>query len=438
MSISNPPDDGRLKTATALVHAELERRQDELVAMVAELVRRPSVLGEEAAAQAYVAEQMRKSGLEVDVWELDESLRDLPGAGDPGVPFAGRPNVAGVAHGAGGGRSLVLNGHIDVVSPEPVADWSTDPWTPTIIGDRMYGRGAFDMKSGLAIITLLPRVLNDLGIRLCGDVIVQSVIEEESSGNGALAASLRYSANAAIVAESMNGDFVYGHVGVMWFKVVIEGQATHAATASRGVSAISKAVPVILALEALDRRLNDAIHPAFDGIPHPVGVNIGVIAGGDWPSTLAGRCELRCRMGFFPDRTVKEMRAEIAAALDEAARGDEWLTAHPPQVVFFGHHSNGSLVSLDEPFVTMLEVWHERVTGLPMRYRVETGTLDSRYYNALGIPSGCYGATGANAHAANEWLDLTSLIPAAQVLAGFMLEWCGVAELPARAIGEGR
>jgi acetylornithine deacetylase len=348
------------------------------------------------------------------------------------VPFAGRPNVAGVLRGAGGGRSLVLNGHIDVVSPEPVADWATDPWEPAIRDGRMYGRGAYDMKPGIAIGALLPRVLNDLGIRLAGDLIVESVIEEESSGNGALAASLRYPADAAIVTESVNGDFVYGHVGVMWFKIAIEGRATHAATAARGVSAISKAVPVILAMEALDRRLNEKIHPAFEGIPHPVGVNIGVIDGGDWPSTLAGRCELSCRMGFFPDRTVEEMRAELDAALAEAARGDEWLTAHPPRITFYGHHSGGSLVSLDEPVVQLLGAWHERINGRPMRTRVETGTLDTRYFNALGIPSGCYGATGGNAHSANEWLDLASLIPAAKVLAGLALEWCGVAELPAR------
>ena len=181
--------------------AAIEGRRDEVVETVAELVRRPSLLGQEAAAQAYVAEHLRGSGMEADVWEMDDTLKQLPNAGDSGVPFAGRPNVAGIARGAGGGRSLILNGHIDVVSPEPVSAWTHDPWGAEIVGDRMYGRGAFDMKSGVGLNLFLARVLNDLGIRLAGDLIIHSVIEEECTGNGALSASLRDHADAALVTE---------------------------------------------------------------------------------------------------------------------------------------------------------------------------------------------------------------------------------------------
>lgn len=412
---------------TERVWTELDRRRDEIVAVVADLVRRPSELGDEAAAQAYVASHLRESDTAVDVWESDESLKTLPGAGDAGVPFAGRPNVAGTVRGAGGGRSLILNGHIDVVSPEPLGDWSSDPWEPRIAGERMYGRGAYDMKSGIALNLILPRVLRDLGIQLRGDLIVQSVIEEECSGNGALDASRRYRADAALVTEPMDGDFVHAHVGVIWFDVAIEGRASHAATALDGVNAISKAVSVIRALEELDRQLNERTHPAFAGIPHPVGVNVGVISGGDWPSTLAGRCVLRCRTGFYPGTSVTEMRADIDAAVRRAAEGDDWLTNHPPVVTYTGHHSPGSVVSLDESFVQTLGAWHRRVIGKPMHTRAGTGTLDMRYFNLAGIPSGCYGATGANAHAADEWLDVNSLVPTAKVIAGFLLDWCGVA-----------
>ncbi len=427
--------DEQLRVAVERVHEEVERREDELIATIGDLVRLPSPLGLEAPAQTYVAEHLRASGARVDVWESDESLKQLPGAGDPGVLFAGRPNVAGVFAGAGGGRSLILQGHIDVVSAEPVEDWSYDPWQATIVGDRMYGRGAYDMKCGIAGNMLLPRILCDLGIELRGDLIVQSVIEEECSGNGALDASRRYQADAALVAESMNGDFVFAHVGVMWFKIEIAGKTSHAARALEGVNAISKAVPVIQALEALDRRLNEERHPAFAAIPHPVGVNIGMIAGGDWPSTLAGRCELRCRMGVYPGHTIEEMRGEIDTALRLAAADDDWLSERPPVVTYYGHQSPGSIVALDEPFVQTLGEWHARVTGRPLRYRADTGTLDMRYYNFAGMPSGCYGAAGANPHAADEWLDLRSLVPTVQVLAGFVLDWCGIAGIPDAARG---
>ncbi len=117
--------------------------------------------------------------------------------------------MAGVHKGAGGGRSLIVQGHIDVVSPEPVEAWSTDPWQPTIVGDRMYGRGAHDMKSGDALNLMLPRLLRDLGIQLAGDLIIQSVIEEECTGNGALDAARSYHAGAAVITESTGGRFTH-------------------------------------------------------------------------------------------------------------------------------------------------------------------------------------------------------------------------------------
>jgi acetylornithine deacetylase len=180
---------------------EIDSREDELIDTVAELVRRPSPLGTEADAQSYVADHLAASGLEVDVWDLDDSIKELANAGDSGVPFPGRPNVAGTRKGAGGGRSLIVQGHIDVVSPEPVAAWSYDPWEPTVVGDRMYGRGAYDMKSGDALNLMLPRLLRDLDIQHAGDLIVQSVIEEECTGNGALDAARRYRADAAVITE---------------------------------------------------------------------------------------------------------------------------------------------------------------------------------------------------------------------------------------------
>ncbi len=166
--------DPRVERATARLWAAIEERQDELTTLVAELTRRPSPLGQEAAAQAYVAEHLDVSGLQVASWDLDDTLRTTPEGGDSGVPFAGRPNVAGALRGGGGGRSLILNGHIDVVSPEPVAAWMHDPWAAEIVDGRMYGRGAFDMKSGVAMNLFLARLLRDLDITLMGDLTVQS------------------------------------------------------------------------------------------------------------------------------------------------------------------------------------------------------------------------------------------------------------------------
>jgi len=426
--VTNRNAEPSLSPALARLWAEVDARRDEMIATVAELVRRPSLLGEEAAAQAYVADHLRDAGLETASWDLDDALKALPNAGESGVPFAGRPNVAGVRRGSGGGRSLILNGHIDVVSPEPASAWSRDPWGAEIVGSRMYGRGAYDMKSGVALNLLLPRFLRDAGIELAGDLIVQSVIEEECTGNGALDMARRYPADACLVTEPTGGTFTHAHVGVLWFRVAVEGVSWHAMQASKGVNAIVKSVPIIQALGELDRRLNDApSHPAFAGLEHPINLNIGVIRGGDWPSTVAGACELHCRLACFPGQEVTEVRAEIERTVRAAAQLDPWLREHPPAVSYDGFQSAGSVVSMDEPAVRLLGAWHERVTGRPMAPQVGTGINDMRYFNFAGIPAGCYGALGANGHAADEWLDLDSLVPTAKVLGAFLLDWCGVA-----------
>ncbi len=122
------------------------------------------------------------------------------------------------------------------------------------------------------------------------------------------------------------------------------------------------------------------------------------------------------------------MRQEIEAAVRLACEGDEWLRAHPPLITYDGFQSAGSIVSVDEPSVKLLGTWHQRVTGDVLRFRSGTSINDMRYYNFVNIPAGCYGASGGNPHAADEWLDLNSLVPTAKVLGGFVLEWCGVTE----------
>lgn len=405
----------------------IEERRDELIQTVADLVRFQSVLGQEAGVQEYVAYHLRASGLETESWDLDESIKQAPNAGESNVPFAGRPNVTGKRAGLGGGRSLILNGHVDVVSPEPVSAWRYDPWAAEIIGDRMYGRGAYDMKSGVALNLFLSRLLNDLRIPLRGDLTIHSVIEEECTGNGALAASLRDRADACIVTEPHFGEYTRGHLGVIWFKIRIEGKSAHAGHAWQGVNAIVKAAPIVLALRDLDTRLNEYVHPLWAGVTHPINLNVGVIQGGDWPSTVPGDCLIHCRTSFFPSMSKEDVRAEIESAIAAVVRSDNWLGEHPPVITYDGFQTDGVILNPDEPFLRVLANASETVLGRPMPGRIATAVNDMRYYNFRGVPSTCYGASGGNAHAADEWLDLTSMVPAAKVLAKFIVDWCGVA-----------
>jgi len=417
----------RAAEARGALFEAIDHRADELAEVVAELVRRPSELGHEALVQDYVASHLRGSHAAVEVWDIHESVLQEPNAGNSGVPFTGRPNVTGKIPGMGGGRSLILNGHVDVVSPEPVDQWSHDPWGAEIAGNKLFGRGAFDMKSGVAANLFLPRLLDDLGIRLQGDLTVHSVIEEECTGNGTLAASLRNSADAALVTESVGRTTPSGHLGVIWFRVRVQGRSAHAGWASRGVNAIVKSVPIIQALHQLDADLNIDVHPAYAGIDHPINLNIGVMHAGDWPSTVPGDAELRCRVSFFPTMSREAMHHTIESRIAGACAGDEWLEAHPPVVVYDGFDTDGCEMDWSDPFIAALERASLDATGLPLNPQVSTAVNDMRYYIFRGIPSTCYGAEGGNAHAVDEWLDLASMPRLARTMASLLVDWCGVA-----------
>ena len=207
------------------------------------------------------------------------------------------------------------------------------------------------MKSGVGLNLCLPAILQRAGIDLAGDLMVHSVIEEECTGNGALAASLRDSAHAAIVTEPQFSSYTLAHLGVIWFRVHIDGISTHAGHAWQGVNAIVKSVPVINALTALDESLNLQVDPIWEGIPHPINLNIGVIQGGDWPSTVPGSCDLHCRVSFFPSVSVDDMQDTITAAIAEAARHDPWLQDHPPVVTFDGFRTAGVILDENEPML---------------------------------------------------------------------------------------
>jgi acetylornithine deacetylase len=422
MSTGTRADDARRTLFEAI-----DQRAGELIDITAELVRRPSELGHEALVQEYVAEHLHGSTSDVDVWDLDDSILSEPNAGNSGVPFPGRPNVTGKIAGAGGGKSLILNGHIDVVSPEPVDQWTHDPWGAEIVDNRMFGRGAYDMKSGVAANLFLPRLLKDTGIQLKGDLTIHSVIEEECTGNGSLAASLRDRADGALVTESVGRRSTIGHLGVIWFRVAITGRSAHAGWATQGVNAIVKAVPIIQALHQLDADLNVNVHPLYAGVDHPINLNIGVIRSGDWPSTVPGDCEIRCRVSFFPDMSREEMHRAIETTIAAACAGDAWLEKHPPVVTYDGFNTNGCAIDVDEPFIRALENASLDATDFPLEPYMSTAVNDMRYYIFQGVPSTCYGAEGGNAHAVDEWLDLPSMPKLARTMASLLVDWCEIA-----------
>jgi len=412
---------------------QVERNWEREVEFLRGMVRRPSTLGDEALVQRFVAQELEEMGLETAVWEINHAqIARLPGYSPVEWSFAGRPNVAATwKSSSASGRSLILNGHVDVVPATPEHHWTHDPWGGEISDGLMYGRGAADMKSGVAAMIYAVRALREAGVELAGDVTLETVIEEECTGNGALAARARgYTADAAIIPEPLGQTALEAQVGVMWARVTVRGRGAHAERASESVNAILKAYPLIRAVKELEETVNDPSmrHPLFEDNAHPLNYNVGVVRGGDWTSSVPEECTFEVRVSCYPDESLDEIEIRFKEHLLSAAKSDEWLSENPPEISFYAFRAEGCTVDRNEPIFASLQEHHRSVTGKDLNFFSFTGTTDIRFFNLYhGIPATCYGPIGANLHAPDEWVELASVKEVTKVLSLAMMGWCGVA-----------
>ena len=235
----------------------IEGSRQELIRFLQDMIRTPSPVGEEHDVQMFVADKLKAMGLELDIWEPDvEDVKQYPDFVTYPVlderGFKGRPVAVGTLKGSGGGRSLMLQGHLDVMPAGNLELWEHDPWSGVIEGDRMYGRGTYDMKGGdTAMIMALDSVVK-AGVKLKGDVIVECVIDEEQSGASTLACCARgYKADAAIITEPTECQIEVATEGFHWADVKITGKQAHCAHRWEGVSALEKGCKIYEAIEDL-------------------------------------------------------------------------------------------------------------------------------------------------------------------------------------------
>jgi len=386
--------------------------------LLVDLVEAPTVLGQEESGQAVIERAWRDCGLEPRSVPLDaERIRAAEGASPFAWSVEGKRNVV-ADWGSGNGRSLILNGHIDVVPPAAESLWSRPPYQAVRDGDWLYGRGSCDMKSGLAAIAGAVRGLIHAGATPAAPVQLQSVVEEECTGHGALQCVLDgLDADACVIAEPHPDHMTLAQVGVLWFHVTVSGRPEHAARATQGFNAIEAMYPVIAALRELEARLNEDPPPPFDAFEHPINLNPGVIAGGDWPSTVAATCTLSCRIGLFPGMDPAQMMRLV----------EETLAPTQAQVSYDGFACEGSVVGADEPVVTVLGDAYARLHGDRPALRATTATTDARHFVRAGIPAVCFGPRGERMHGIDERVSLRSVTESAQVLALFIRDWCGLA-----------
>ena len=389
------------------------------IRLAQDLVRVPSVTGNERAVQDLVALSLEEAGLEVDRFEADlDQLKAHPRFPGMEVDRTEAVLVAGLL-GQKGERSLILNGHVDVV---PVGDrhsWHASPWSAHIQAGRLFGRGACDMKAGLAVGISAAAALKKSGLPLRGRLVVQSVVGEEDGGIGSFAMAERgYRADAAYVLEPTRLRLIPAQAGALSFRLRISGRSAHASVRYEGVSAIEKFELVEARLRQLERALNQETHPLFAQYPVAYALSIGRVRAGSWSSTVPDELECEGRVGVPVGTASAEVRGLFAAALADAAQRDAWLNEHPPRLEWYGGQFDAVEVDANLPAFVALQAAHADEFGVPPELVGAPYGSDMRLLvHEAETPAILYGPGDIRqAHVSDEWIAVNEIVQAVRVV----------------------
>jgi len=413
------------------VFEEIDREKEEMVSTARQLVRIPSVVGKELEAQKFIEGKLKEMGLKVDTFEAKlEEVKDHETFIQVPYPYENRPNVVGVLEGSSQARSLIINGHVDVVSPEPVDRWTFDPWGGEIRDGKLYGRGALDMKGGLIANLFALKAILKSGFKPKGKLIWESVVEEEAGGGGgALACFSRgYKADGMFIPEPSSEKVWVQHNGILYFRVRVVGQTAHAALSHTGVNAIGKMNRIHDALVALDeKRAREHPYPLLEKASggRSCNLNIGTYHAGDWASSVAGMATMECRIGFIPGEKGKDVEKEVEETIARVAQGDPWLRERPPAVEWYGWHTEPWVQDEKHPFVQAFLKSAAPVLGKEPEISGFTGGLDTRFGPHFGTPGFVFGPRGDRFHGPDEYVEIDSIQTVTRVLAKFVIDWCG-------------
>ncbi|CAM3289236.1 acetylornithine deacetylase [Paenibacillus lupini] len=410
---------------------QVEERQDELLALLADLVAFPTVsppARNTMQAQQFMEEQLSSLGFETELWEV----------------YPGDPNVTAVRKGTNNGayRSLLLNGHMDVAEVGDSSEWSVDPFRLSVLDGRAYGRGTADMKGGLAAMLFAVKLLLEAEIELKGDLLFQSVIGEEAGEAGTRACMERgCTADFAIVADTSHMA-VQGQGGVITGWVTVQSPVTHhdamrsrmihAGGGLHGASAIEKMAKLITGLQELERHW--AVTKSYPGfLPGSNTINPAVIEGGRHAAFIADRCSLWITVHFYPDEDYESVAAEIEEHLLRVAQGDPWLRHNPPEFRWGGRsmiEERGEIfpslkLDQDDDGVKALLTNHEKVLKREAEVGMTPTVTDAGWIGRAGIPTVIYGPGElGKAHAVDESLDIRELVDYTKVMIAFIADWC--------------
>jgi acetylornithine deacetylase len=426
----------------------VDQAADRIVGTLADLIAFPSVVPvdptkagpAERQCQDYLRDRLAALGFATDLWDPDgpalfAKYRGRPGA-HAGRSFDGRPILAGRLPGGGGGRSLMLTGHIDVVPPGPSGHWRTDPFTAAVQDGRVFGRGAVDMKGGVACMLMAATVVHELGLPLAGDLLFTTVVDEEIGGMGALAMVDRgYRADAGILPEATALALSPVCHGILWGKIRIDGIGGHAELKPQGwdqggpVDAIWLMRQILDGIDILNRRwANDPRkqHPLMD-LPNQVIVT--QIVAGEHPSSCAGAAEIVIDVQYLPWEKDEQglggkVKREVEAHLAAICQADPWLARHPARLEWL-LDADCAEVPADHPFLDLMEAVARDVGVAPRRWGLGAHS-DMGLPTELGqTPTINFGpGAPSEAHQPNESVPIADLVAATRMMALAIRRWC--------------
>ncbi len=416
----------------AQLDARLGELHGEQIDWLAKLVSFDSTRGNEGPCQDWLAGEFARRGWSVDDFTIAEvDIDGKPGASPVVDVDYTKAKIVVATHDVEnpGGRSLILQGHIDVVPPGAPELWAHPPFEPQVRDGWMSGRGTNDMKVGVAEMVFALDALRDLGFVPDARVHVQTVCEEECTGNGALATLERgYRAEACLIPESMGGKLLRAELGSVWVRARVFGKPGHVlATVDDNANANLAAYEYVTDLRALTAEINQGArdHPWFGHIDNPVKFSLGKIRGGDWLGSVPSWCEIECRISVLPGTPLPEMRAEVTACIMETAR--RIGAPIEPVISWIGFQADGHVFEPGSDAEAVLAAAHEAVHGTPLETFSLTATSDTRQYDLYyGIPTLCYGGHGEGSHSPQERTDLASMRDTTRTIALFISEWCGL------------
>jgi acetylornithine deacetylase len=409
------------------IERAVDRRLPEAVELLRQLIRFPSVSGEEQAVVEFLRDCCLRSSLEARVVPIPESIKSDEdySHGDRELSYAGRGNLVLGIEGTGGGRSIILQSHLDVVPADP--QWQ-EAFDGRLDGDWVHGRGAVDAKGQCVTILLGLLALRDAGVKLKGNIEAQFVIEEEIGGNGALALiQAGHRAEAALIVEGTNLQIHPANRGALWFRAKVTGKSVHMGRIREGVSAIAQAMELIAILRGYEQRLiaESKGQELFARYQQPVQLNVGMMRAGDWPATVPGEAVLEGGIGFLPDKAIADLKRELREVVEQQA--GPWLKEHC-EIDFPKLHNDAYQTSPEHPFVGALAAACHQA-GLSSEVFGWNVSCDARlYHHRGGMPTVVFGPGDiAQAHSTHEKFDTRDSAKAATAIAALLANWCGVA-----------